>query len=195
MRARADRPRHAPDRVLVLFFGASSPSAARTTGRPRRRRASDERSLSLDQVPPRAVCARRFEPPKRICAVILSAEVTSTCARKPRCPACEGRTHRRTLVSWRRAWRSHRPAYRNSLRRHGPRALRHRPILRRSPPNLATRPATGRLRNSDPLRYSVNTAGPAAERQRSAKEGDAMTAVQRVVADLKVLCGAWGDNP
>jgi hypothetical protein len=30
---------------------------------------------------------------------------------------------------------------------------------------------------------------------RSAKEGDGMTAFQRVVADLKVLCAAWGDNP
>ena len=33
------------------------------------------------------------------------------------------------------------------------------------------------------------------DRSSLAKEGDGMTAVQRVVADLKVLCAAWGDNP
>lgn len=38
------------------------------------------------------------------------------------------------------------PTHQNALRRHGPRAPRHRPILRRSPPSLATRPTTGPLR-------------------------------------------------
>jgi len=41
----------------------------------------------------------------------------------------------------------------------------------------------------------VLQAAPAGELCRSAKEGDGMTAVQGVVADLKVHCGAWGDNP
>ena len=42
--------------------------------------------------------------------------------------------------------------------------------------------------------YNPVPADPASERGSSAKEGDGMTAVQRVVADLKVLCAAWGDN-
>jgi hypothetical protein len=46
-----------------------------------------------------------------------------------------------------------------------------------------------------PCNIMALSAVAAAELGRSAKEGDGMTAVQGVVADLKDHCGEWGDNP